>query len=87
MSKFNPWKSLRAGKILFYLTKSMGILIQKLLKSGIIDRDKAAVLESKVKEAGQKEEEAILANETVSESELFELKSQELKMPLREVSP
>ena len=44
----------------------MGILIQKLLKSGIIDRDKAAVLESKVKEAGQKEEEAILANETVS---------------------
>jgi type IV pilus assembly protein PilB len=62
-------------------------LIRQLLKKGIIDREKASVLETKTKEQGKKEEEILLDEEIIDEKQLFELKSEELKIPLREVTP
>ncbi len=63
------------------------ILIQRLLAKGIIDREKASLFESEVKEKNLKEEGVILESGVIGEKDLFELKSQELKIPLKEVLP
>ena len=62
-------------------------LIQKLLKKGIIDRAQAGLLETEVKDNNKKEEEVILDNNILEENLLFSLKSEERKIPLKEVLP
>lgn len=64
----------------------MGV-IKKLLEKKIIDKEKAAALEFEIKALGKKEEEIILEKQILSEDELFKLKSEDLKIPLREVIP
>lgn len=51
----------------------MGILIQKLLKKGVIDQSRANFLEERVKEKG-KEEEVILEADIIDENSLFKMK-------------
>lgn len=58
-----------------------------MVKRGIISKSDAASLEFEVKTSGKREEEIILSKGIVSEDFLFKLKSEELKIPLREVSP
>lgn len=62
-------------------------LIQRLLMKGIIDREKAGLFETEVKEKKLREEEVILENGVIDEKQLFKIKSQELKIPLKEVLP
>lgn len=60
-------------------------LVQQLLKKGVIDKEKATSLEFEVKSSGKKEEEVILDEKIVNEKFLFDLKSENLKIPLKEV--
>jgi len=60
-------------------------LVQTLVKKGIIDKEKATSLESEVKNSGKKEEEIILEMDVVNEKFLFQVKGEDLKIPLREV--
>jgi len=62
------------------------MLLQELVKKGIIEKSKATSLEYEVKTSTKKEEEIILEKRIVSEDFLFGLKSQLLKIPLRIVS-
>ena len=64
----------------------MLILVQQLLKKEIIDKEKATSLEFEIKNSGKKEEEVILEKGVVDEKFLFNLKSESLKTPLREVN-
>ncbi|MCJ7786996.1 GspE/PulE family protein, partial [Patescibacteria group bacterium] len=60
-------------------------LLQQLVKKGILEKEKAASLEFEIKSSGKKDEEVILEKGIVSESFLFGLKSENLKIPLKEV--
>ena len=62
-------------------------LLQQLVKKGILEKEKATSLEYEIKTSGEKEEEVILEKRLVSESLLFNLKSESLKIPLRKVYP
>jgi len=62
----------------------MGILIDKLLEKGIIDKKKSVVLDAEVKNLAKKEEEVILQDDIISEKDLFKIKSELLNIPLRE---
>ncbi|MGB9743597.1 MAG: GspE/PulE family protein [Minisyncoccales bacterium] len=62
-------------------------LIQILVKKKYLDKEKAASLEQEIKESGQKEEEVILREGIVPELVLFNLKSEALKIPLKEIDP
>jgi len=62
----------------------MVTLIQELVKRGKLDKKKAVALEYEIKNSGRKEEEVILEQNIVSEKDLFSLKSEILKMPLKE---
>ncbi len=64
----------------------MSTLIQQLVKKGILDSKKATSLEYEIRTSGQKEEEALLKKKVVPERVLFGLKSESLKMPLKEPS-
>jgi type IV pilus assembly protein PilB len=61
-------------------------LIQQLVQKKIIDKEKAASLEFEIKTSGRKEEDVILEKKIASESFLFGLKSETLKLPLKEIS-
>ena len=60
-------------------------LIQQLLKQGVIDKEQATSLEFEVRESGKSEEELLIEKKLVQEDFLFSLKSQNLKIPLKEV--
>jgi hypothetical protein len=59
-------------------------LIQSLVKKGILDKKTAASFEYEIKNSGQKEEEFILSKKIAEEKFLFELKSKNLKIPIKE---
>ena len=59
-------------------------LIQQLVKKGVLDKEKATSLELEIKESGKKEEEVILEKGIIDENFLFNLKSENLKIPLKE---
>jgi len=61
----------------------MPILIQQLIKKGIIDKEKGVSLEFEVSTLGKKEEELLLERRIISEDFLFGLKSENLKIPLK----
>ncbi|MBI4359058.1 MAG: type II/IV secretion system protein [Candidatus Nealsonbacteria bacterium] len=65
----------------------MPSLIQKLVKKGLLDRERASRFEIEAKEQNKKEEEVILENNALEEGLLFNLKSEDLKVPLKEVLP
>jgi len=62
-------------------------LVQQLLKRKTINKEKATTLEFEIKNSGRKEEEVILEKKIVAENVLFNLKSENLNTPLREVIP
>ncbi len=62
-------------------------LIDKLLKVGKITKKQAAELKKVIKTSDKREEEIILGKKIVSEDFLFNLKSEELKIPLKKIYP
>ncbi|MCK4454368.1 type II/IV secretion system protein [Candidatus Parcubacteria bacterium] len=62
-------------------------LINQLAKKGILTKEKAASLKEELKSSGKKEEEIILKEGIIKEDVLFQLKSESLKIPLKEVEP
>lgn len=60
-------------------------IIQQLVKKKIIDKEKAVSLEYEIRSSGKKPEEVVLRAGLVSEDILFRLKSEFLKIPLKEV--
>lgn len=62
-------------------------LLQQLVKKGFLDKKTAESLELENKESGKKIEELLLEKKLVSEEVLFGLKSEILKIPLKEISP
>src|SRR3989338_2147427 len=62
-------------------------LLQYLVKKEILDKAKAASLEYEIKISGKREEEIILEKGILPESTLFEMKSQNLNIPLKKVVP
>lgn len=62
------------------------ILVNQLLKKGIINKEQITSLEYEIKNSQRKEEEVILEKKLVTEDFLFGLKSEVLKVPLKVVS-
>lgn len=62
-------------------------LVKQLKEKGVIDKSRATSLEYEIKTSGKREEEILLEKEVVSEDFLFSLKSKNLNIPLRTVSP
>jgi type IV pilus assembly protein PilB len=62
-------------------------LIDHLVEKGLLEKDKAASLNLEVKQSGKKEEEVVLARGLVPETVLYQLKSEILKIPLKETDP
>ena len=60
-------------------------LLQQLSKKGVLDKEKYTSLEFEVKNSGRPEEEIILEKSVVPEKVLFSLKSENLKILLKEV--
>lgn len=60
-------------------------LIKELIKKGLLKKEVATSLEFEVKQTGKKEENLLLEKQLVSESLLFNLKSEISKIPLKEV--
>jgi len=60
-------------------------LLQQLLKKGVLDKEKFTSLEFEIKNSGRPEEEVILEKSVVPEKVLFSLKSENLKILLKEV--
>jgi type IV pilus assembly protein PilB len=61
-------------------------LLKRLVEKGILDQERATPLEFEIKNSGRREEEVILERGIVSENFLFNLKSEILKIPLKEVA-
>jgi type IV pilus assembly protein PilB len=62
-------------------------LARQLFQKGIIKSKKELdILEKEIKESNQKEEEVILKKKIVPEETLFSLKSEKLKIPLKEIT-
>ncbi|MBI2626170.1 MAG: Flp pilus assembly complex ATPase component TadA [Candidatus Nealsonbacteria bacterium] len=62
-------------------------LLEYLFKKDIIDREKRGALEYEIKTSGKTEEEVIIERGIIPEKPLFDFKSQNLKIPLRDVAP
>ena len=62
-------------------------LIDQLIEKGILEKGKAASLNLEVKQSGKKEDEVILQSGFVPELVLYQLKSEILKIPLKEADP
>jgi type IV pilus assembly protein PilB len=61
-------------------------LTQQLVKKGTISKKEAGLIEEKIKTSGKREEEILLAENIVPEDVLFNLKSEKLKIPIKEPS-
>lgn len=64
----------------------MSILLKHLVEKGILDKEKAIPLEYELKESGKNEEEFLLEKDIISENDLFALKSEVQKIPLKEIT-
>jgi len=62
-------------------------LIDELIKKGVLDKEKAAILEKEIKTSGKREEEVILEKDFLAEDVLFEIKSNYLKIPFKKETP
>ncbi len=61
-------------------------LTQYLIKKGVIDKKQAAGLEYDIKVSGKKEEEVIVEKGIIPEDLVFEMKGENLKVPVRKVA-
>ncbi len=61
-------------------------LIKQLVEKGLLAPEKATALEFEIRESGQKEEQVILKAGVAPELVVFNLKSDNLKIPLKEVA-
>lgn len=75
-----------AEKTLLFLILNKMSLINELFKKGAINKEKSISLSFEAKESGKKDEEVILEKGVVPEDVLFQLKSEILKIPLKEVA-
>ena len=62
-------------------------LLEELVKKGLLDKNKADIVEKEIQSSGKKEEEIILEKNAVPEDSLFNLKSKYSNIPLRDVDP
>jgi type IV pilus assembly protein PilB len=62
-------------------------LLEHLTKKGILDKEKVGIVEEEIKTSGQRVEDILLAKKLVSEHDLFNLKSEMLDLPLKDVDP
>ena len=62
-------------------------LIEELVKKGLLEKEKISSLEKEIRTSGKKAEEIILEKKLVSEESLFKLKSEQLKIPLKDIDP
>jgi type IV pilus assembly protein PilB len=62
-------------------------LIDELIKNGVLDKEKVAILEKEIKTSGKREEEIILEKDFLPEDVLFEIKSNYLKIPFKKEAP
>ncbi len=62
-------------------------LVKELVKKNLLQKSRATSLEYEVKSSGKSEEEIILDKKIVSEDFLFGLKSENLKIPIKTISP
>jgi len=63
------------------------MIIEELVKRGILTKEKERELKREMEILGKKEEEVILDRKILSEQELFSLKSEILKIPLKKFAP
>jgi type IV pilus assembly protein PilB len=63
------------------------MIIEELAKRGILTEEQEKSLKSEIEVFGKREEEVILDKKILSEQELFSLKSEILRIPLREFDP
>jgi type IV pilus assembly protein PilB len=63
------------------------MIIEELVKRGILTKEKEKDLRKEMESLGKREEEVILDNKILSEDELFSLKSEILKIPLKKFDP
>ena len=61
-------------------------LIKQLIEKGILTKEKAVSLDFEIKQSGRKEEEVILERGIIPESVLYQMKSESLKIPLKEIA-
>ena len=62
-------------------------LINQLVEKGVLNKKAAASLKKEIELSGRREEEIILQQGIIKEDALFQLKSESLKVPLKEVEP
>lgn len=62
-------------------------LLEELLKKGLVEEEQAKSFEEESKTSGKKIEDIILENKIATERDLFELKSQYLNIPLKDINP
>lgn len=60
-------------------------LLQKLIEKEVISKEDAAVLETEAKNCGKKEEQLLIEKNIFPEKPLFQLKSEIVKVPFREI--
>jgi type IV pilus assembly protein PilB len=63
------------------------MIIEELVKRGILTKEKEKSLKKEMESLGKREEEVILDNKILNEDELFALKSEILKIPLKKFDP
>jgi type IV pilus assembly protein PilB len=63
------------------------MIIEELVKRGILTKEKEKDLRKEMENLGKREEEVILDNKILNEDELFSLKSEILKIPLKKFDP
>ena len=62
-------------------------LIRELVRKGLLAKDTALALEYEVKNSKRREEDLLLEKGAISEDVLFQLKSEQLGLPIREIYP
>jgi type IV pilus assembly protein PilB len=63
------------------------MIIEELVKRGILKKEEEQKLKREIETLGKREEEVILDKKILSEEELFSLKSEILKIPLKQFDP
>ena len=63
------------------------MIIEELVKRGILTKEQEEKLKKEVETSGKKEDEIILDKKILNEEELFSLKSEILKIPLKKFEP
>ncbi|MDO8504183.1 MAG: GspE/PulE family protein [bacterium] len=64
----------------------MSLILQQLVKKGLLSQEQASSLEFETRSSGKKEEELLLEKRLIGEDILFRLKSETLEIPLKEVA-